>query len=30
MNWGYQADDIVLSQIDTGDMLMFHMTCKTY
>ena len=30
MDWGYKADDIILSQIDSGDIIMFHMECKSF
>ena len=30
MDWGYKADDIIVSQIDSGDLLMFHMHCKSF
>lgn len=30
MDWGYKADDIILSQIDSGDIILFHMLCKSF
>lgn len=27
IGWGYRADDIIMSQIDTGDLLMIKFDC---